>query len=117
MVKLKLSVLDMNTENLPTIKEIERQAATDLPEVKLGGYNNIEGYVNTQYTLTRADFVSMVQQGLKQHRADRNEKNPPRNYDLASVNVTFGKQVAEFRNVSWQVCFDPKKVKHIILIE
>ena len=102
----------MNIDNLPTINEIERQAITDLAKVKLDGYDDIKEYVNTYYNLTRSDFVSMVQQGLEQHRVDRYKANPPRNYDLASVSVTFGKLVTEFGGVcSWQVFFDPKKVK------
>ena len=111
----------MNADNLPTINEIESQAATDLPKVKPGGYNDIDEYVNTYYALTRADFVSMVQQGLEQRRADRDKAitnlchHPLQNCELASVSVTFGKQVTEFSAVSWQVYFDPKKVNWFLI--
>lgn len=99
----------MNRDNLPTLREIGRELP-DLPKVKLNGYDDINEYVSTYYELTRADFVSMIQKGLEQHRADRGKVNPPRNYELTPIDVTFGHQVPETSGVSWQVHFDPKKV-------
>ena len=126
--------MSRNIDKLPTIKEIGTKLP-NLPKVKIeGGYEDVEEYAETYYQLTRADFVSMVQKGLEQFRNDKgygdrnpsNSKNfsdsfksqlkgktnPPKNYELAECNVTFGHQVPEMSGLSWQVYFDSKKVDY-----